>query len=84
MVTLSTIVVFLMLKKNTVIVFLVVLSVIAFVTYHWLKTPEGVIPMSDQTERIALISLWTSIVALLTAIVGLVDKLIGSKKDEEK
>ena len=74
---------FIVLKKNSVIIFLAFFSVIAFGIYLWSKTPEGVIPMSDQAERIAQISLWTSVVALLTAIVGLIEKIIGLKKADK-
>lgn len=72
-----------MLKKTPVIIFFFVLSLIAFLLYQQVKVPESVIPQSNQAETIAWLSFGTSIVALLTAIVGLIEKIISLKKHDD-
>lgn len=71
-----------MLKNTAVIAGLLILSIVTYYLYqHW-KVPEGVIPKGDNAETLAWLSFGTSIVALLTAIVGLITKFIDFKKSK--
>lgn len=69
----------LMLKKTAVIILLVILAIILFYVYDYYKLPEGVEVKSGNQETIAWVSLATSIVSLLTAVVGLVQKILEKK-----
>lgn len=69
-----------MLKKSSVILFLLVLSVVLAYVYFEFRVPDGVTPMGDSSETIAWISLFTAIVSLITALIGLVDKILDKKK----
>lgn len=72
-----------MLKRTSTIIFLLVLALSAFVIYQDFKIPEGVTPQSNKEETIAWLSLLTSIVALITAIIGLLEKLVKGKKHDK-
>lgn len=66
-----------MLKKTAVIVFCLAMSALAFYIYQSQQLPDGVEPMSGQSsETVAWLALATSIVTLLVAIVGLIQKVI--------
>jgi hypothetical protein len=71
-----------MLKRPTVIVIAMLVAVAGFVLYVKYRVPPGVAPKSDAAETLAWLGLATSVVSLLTAIVGLMQKLIelGSSK----
>ena len=71
-----------MLAKNTSIIFFLLLSIVLYFVYDWLKIPEGIAPKGDSTVMVATLALITSIVTLLTAIVGLIQKLIELNKDK--
>lgn len=66
-----------MLKKWSVILGLAAIAALALGVYLTYRVPLGVEPMGDRTETIAWISLSTSIVTMLTALVGLVQKFLG-------
>jgi hypothetical protein len=53
-----------------------------FVLYMTYRVPPGVVPKSDSAVTLAWIGLAASVVSLLTAILGLMQKLIelGSSK----
>ena len=68
-----------MLKKTITIIFFFFLTCIATYFYFEYKIPDGVTPMSDDTENIAIISLLTAIVSLFTSLVGLIQKIIEKK-----
>lgn len=68
-----------MLKKNLVIVFFMLIALIFFLVYQQIKIPEGVTPLSDKTEVSAWLSLATSVIALIAATIGLIEKIWGKK-----
>lgn len=72
-----------MLKKTPVIISLLVLSLVAFLVYQQVKTPDGVVAMSEQAETTALISLWASIISLIVALMGLVERIISLRKRDD-
>jgi len=69
-----------MLKKSFVILFLLLLSAVMAYVYFEFRVPEGVTPMGDSDETIAWISLFTAIISLITALIGIVDKIWDNKK----
>jgi len=71
-----------MLKKNSVIIFLLLLALIAFLVYQQIKIPRGVTPLGDQTEILAWLSLATSIISLITALIGLIEKIWRGGNDQ--
>lgn len=72
-----------MLKRTSTIIFFFILSLSFFAIYQYFKIPEGVTPQSGNPETIAWLSFWTSIVALVTAIVGLIEKIIRGRKADD-
>lgn len=72
-----------MLKKTITIVFFLCLAVALYFVYDSLKLPADIEVKGDPKETLAWLALGTSIVSLLTSIVGLVQKLIESKSNEE-
>lgn len=70
------------LKKNPIIIFFAVLAITLYAVYQWLKVPEGVEPMGDSSEMIAVLALITAIVSLLTSLVGLIQKLIDIQHEK--
>lgn len=68
-----------MLQRSSVILFLLILSAVLGYIYFQYRVPAGVTPMGDSSETIAWISLATSIVSMITAIVGLVHKIMDKK-----
>lgn len=71
-----------MLKNTVVIAALLILSIVTYYLYQTWKIPEGVIPKGDNTETLAWLALGTSIVSLLAAIVGLIEKILDLKKSK--
>ena len=69
-----------MLKKTSVIIFFLLLSTVLYFVYQWIKVPDEVTPMSGGAETVAWLAFGTSIISLITAIVGLVQKLVEGKK----
>ena len=69
-----------MLKKAWVIIGAIILSVAAFSIFDRYRIPSGVTPMGDSGETIAWIALATAIVSMITAIIGLVQKLVEVRK----
>lgn len=72
-----------MLKKNSIIIFLIVLALVAFLIYQQVKIPDGVTPQSDQTEIIAWLSLSTAIISLVTALIGLIQNILDRNKRDK-
>ena len=71
-----------MLKRNATILFFLCLAVALYFIYDYFKIPEGIeIKSGDPKETIAWLALATSVVALLTSIVGLIQKLIEKKAE---
>lgn len=64
------------LKKKPVIIAFAVLAIVLYFIYQSLKLPEGIEPMSDSSEMIAVLALITAIASLLTSLVGLIQKFI--------
>lgn len=64
------------LRKPPVIITFAVLAIVLYFIYQSLKLPEGVEPMGDSNEMIAVLALITAIVSLLTSLVGLIQKVI--------
>jgi len=71
-----------MLAKNTSILFFLLLAIVLYFVYDWLKIPEGIAPKSGSKVMEATLALITSIVMLLAAIVGLIQKLIELNMDK--
>lgn len=65
-----------MLKRWKVIVIAMLIAIAGLVLYLKYRVPPGIAPKGDSAETIAWIALATAVVSLLTAIVGLVQKLI--------
>lgn len=65
-----------MLAKTSSILFFLFLAIILYFVYDWLTIPAGVSPKGNSSEMVATISLVSAVVLLLTAIVGLIQKLI--------
>lgn len=66
-----------MLKKTITIVLFLVISAIGFYIYQSNWLPPNTTPMSGgQSETVAWLALATSIVSLLIAIIGLIQKII--------
>lgn len=72
-----------MLKKTITIVFFLCLAVALYFVYDELKLPDDIEVKSDSKETLAWLALATSIVSLLTSLVGLVQKLIESRSNEK-
>ena len=69
-----------MLKNTAVIAGLLILSIMTYYLYQHFKIPAGVEPQGNSDVWIAWLSLATSVVALITAIVGLIEKVIEKKR----
>lgn len=54
-------------------------AVLCTLVYYQYRIPPGVAPQSDNGETIAWISLATAIVSMITAIVGLLQKVLESR-----
>lgn len=65
-----------MLKKTSVLVFLIILTLIFFAIYQQVKIPSGVTPQSENAETIASLALWASIISLITAIISFIQKIL--------
>lgn len=73
-----------MLKKTITIILFFVISAIGFYVYQSNQLPPNTTPMSGgHSETIAWLALATSIVSLLIAIVGLVQKIIELRATEK-
>ena len=70
----------LMLKKTGVMVSAVILGITALIIFDRYRTPSDVTPMGSNEETIAWIALATAIVSMVTALVGLMQKLIELRK----
>ncbi len=67
-------------KRPVVIAVTLLIAIVGFGVWWHYRVPEGVEPMGDGSERVALIGLWTGIVALLTSIVGLLTRMLEMAK----
>ena len=66
-----------MLKKTPAIIFFLVLAIVLYVVYQSLRLPDGVTPQSSSSdELIAWLTIGAAIISFLTAIVGLIEKII--------
>ena len=63
-----------MLKRPVFIILLVMVAGVGLWLYFQYRVPPGIEPMGNETETVALISLVTSVVAMITALVGLAQK----------
>lgn len=70
-----------MLKKTGAIVFFLCLAVALYFVYDYFKVPADIEVKSDPKEIIAWVALATSVVSLLTSIVGLIQKLVERKPE---
>jgi len=70
------------LGRTWVIAVAVAVSIAAFWLYARLAPPEGVEPKGDE-QTLPWVTLATAIVSLLTAIVGLVEKLVARRRAPE-
>jgi hypothetical protein len=68
-----------MLKKGSVILFFLGLSMVLVYVYTTYRVPEGVTPMGGEEEIIAWVSLFTAIVSFMTALAGLIEKLMDKR-----
>ena len=58
------------------------IALIAFTVYLNFRTPPGVEPMSDQSETVAKLGLWTAIAGALAGFFSLLKEIIGLFKKE--
>lgn len=65
-----------------VIAFFFVLAIVLYFVYQWLKVPEGVTPMNGSSETVAWLVFGTSLVSLLTATLGLIQKIVEKKNND--
>ena len=68
-----------MLKKPIFLVGAIAVALISLWLYFQNRVPPGIAPMGDGTETIALISLATSVVAMITALIGVIQKFLELK-----
>lgn len=73
-----------MLKKNTTILILLFLSVAFYYIYSSLKIPDGVVVKGAYSQLEEWLSLGTSILTFVAAIIGLILKLIELKSAKNK
>jgi hypothetical protein len=69
-----------MLKRTTIILFFLILSVVLAYVYFQYRIPTGVVSQGDGQEAITWVSLIASIVSLITALVGLIEKIVDKKQ----
>lgn len=67
-------------KRLSVIICSLLIAAIGWYFYFKIRIPTGVTPQSDGSETVAWIALATGIIGLLTAIVGLIQRLIEVSK----
>lgn len=72
-----------MLKKTFTIIFFLCLAAALFVAYDSLKLPDDIEVKGDPKETLAWLALGTSIVSLLTSLVGLFQKLVEKNNNEK-
>lgn len=72
-----------MMRKIAFIVAALIVSAVGFWLYFEYRVPPGVEPKGANDESIAWISLAAAIVSLLTAVVGVVQKLIELRAGRE-
>jgi hypothetical protein len=73
-----------MLKKPVVIVLAFVISVVGILVYFHFRLPPGVQPMGDGSDTVSWVALATAVVSMLTAIFGLVQKIVELKGKNRK
>ena len=69
-----------MLRKNWVILSSALLSVVAFIVFDRLGTPAGVVTMGDGADATQWIALASAIISLITAVVGVVLKVLERRE----
>ena len=63
----------------------VLVSLLAFVVFFYVRPPAGIEPLGDETTTVAYVSLATAIITLIVAVIGLIQKIIearASRKSE--
>lgn len=73
-----------MLKKTRFILFFALLAFVSYFFYQHFRIPVGIEPQGIGSETMAILALITSIVSFLTALAGLVSKLIDLKKSSKQ
>jgi len=68
-----------MLKKSWVIIFFLLLSAIATYLYFENQLPPEVVAQGSSDETYQFIRMLTAVIALFTALIGLVQKLLEFK-----
>jgi|ETNmetMinimDraft_13_1059891.scaffolds.fasta_scaffold12939_2 hypothetical protein len=71
-----------MLKNRFFLVAAIAVALIGLWLYFQTRTPPGIAPKGDGSETVALISLATSVVAMITALIGLIQKFLELKKTQ--
>jgi hypothetical protein len=69
-----------MLKRWSFILVGAVVGLVGLWVYLAYRTPPGVEPMGETSETIAWVALATSVVSLLTALIGLAQKFLELRK----
>ncbi|MEV8468115.1 MULTISPECIES: hypothetical protein [Meridianimarinicoccus] len=69
-----------MLKRTTVIILAILVTLVGAYLYFAYRVPAGVTPQSGSGETLALVGLATSVVGLLTSVVGLIGKVLDARK----
>jgi hypothetical protein len=73
-----------MLKNPLTIMALLLISAILIYLYFLYSAPSGVETKGEGTETIAWISLGTALVSMVTAVVGLAQKLLEGRKSQRE
>ena len=68
-----------MIRKPLIIGAAFAITVLSTLVYFQYRIPPGVTPQGNNGETVAWISLATAIVSMITAIVGLLQKVIESR-----
>ena len=65
-----------MLKRPMMIVVATLIALVGFALYFTYRVPPGVAPKGDTVGTIAWIALVAAVVSMLTAIIGLIQKIL--------
>jgi len=72
------------LARSWMLALLAIIAVGGLYLFYAYRIPPGVAPKGDANETIALIGLASAVVSMITAVVGLAQKLLELRKGESK
>jgi hypothetical protein len=73
-----------MIRKPLFIGTAIIIAALCTIAYFNFRIPPGVTPQGDSGETIAWISLMTAIISMITAFIGLFQKILESRGREDK